>query len=120
MAWDVDRLINLSKHFPRVHVPLADIREIDAPFCSDEETPSWRAVVEHMRLIEAADLDFAVILSAEGRVMDGMHRVARVVLLGRTTIDAVRITRDPEPDYVGVSPQELPYEETPDEPTNVA
>ena len=120
LAWDVDRLISLSRHFPRVRVPLTDIREIDEPFCSDDDIPTWRAIVEHIGLVEAADLDFAIILSAEDRVMDGMHRVARAILLGRTTIDAVRFTRDPEPDYVGVSPQELPYDETPDEPTNFA
>jgi hypothetical protein len=38
--------------------------------------------VEHVRLIEAADLSFAIILSSDGRVMDGIHRVAKAVLLG--------------------------------------
>ena len=120
LAWDVDRLIRLTRHFPRVRVPLTDIREIDEPFCSDDDIPTWRDMMEHMRLVEAADLDFAIILSAEGRVMDGMHRVAKAVLLGRATIDAVRFTHDPEPHYVGVRPQDLPYDETPDAPTNVA
>src|SRR5690242_10600557 len=70
-----------------------------------------RAVIEHARLIEATDLRFPVILSSDGRVMDGMHRVCKAVLLTRPTIEAVQFTTDPEPDYVGVHPDELPYDE---------
>ena len=110
MAWDVDRLVALTQGFPRIHVPLTAIRELDEPFWSDHDTSTWRAAVEHVRLIEAADLSFAIILSSDGRVMDGMHRVAQAVLLGRTTIEAVQFAVDPEPDYVGVNPNELPYD----------
>ena len=120
MAWDVDRLIKLSKHFPRIHVPLTAIRELDEPFSSDEDDPpTWRGVIEHVHLIEAADLSFAIILSSDGRVMDGMHRVAKAVLLGRATVEAVQFTDDPKPDYVGVSPNELPYDEAPNGATNI-
>jgi hypothetical protein len=120
LAWDVDRLVKLSKHFPRNHVPLTAIRELDEPFWSDDDTATWRASLEHVRLIEAADLSFAIILSADGRVMDGMHRVAKAVLLGRATIEAVQFTDDPDPDYVGVPPNQLPYDETSNEAGNVA
>jgi len=33
-------------------------------------------------------------------------------LLGRATIEAVQFEEDPAPDYVGVRPSELPYDET--------
>src|SRR5256885_13225146 len=59
MAWDVDRLVTLTKDFPRIHVPLTSIRELDEPFWfSGDNTPTCRAVVEHARLIEAVDLAF--------------------------------------------------------------
>ena len=32
--------------------------------------------------MQVADLSFPVILAAEGRVMDGMHRIAKALLLG--------------------------------------
>ena len=120
LAWDVDRLVTLTKHFPRIHVPLTAIQELDEAFSSpDEDRPTWRTVIEHVRLIEAADLSFAIILSSEGRVMDGMHRVAKAVLLGRATIEAVQFTNDPDPDYVGMEPNELPYDEVPmNQPTS--
>ena len=99
LAWDVDRLVKLTEHFARIHVPLTAIREIDEEFCSDDEAmPSWRGVIEHVRLIEAEDLSSAIILSSEGRVMDGMHRVAKAVLLGRATIEAVQFSNDPDSD----------------------
>jgi hypothetical protein len=120
LAWDVDRLITLTTRFPRIHVPLTSIRDLDEPLSSDDDSPTWRATVEHVRLIEAADLSFAIILSSDGRVMDGMHRVAKALLLGRATIEAVQFTDDPEPDYVGVHPDQLTYDKAPDEAANVA
>lgn len=48
LAWDVDRLIDLAAHFPRVEVPLGAIRELDELFwfsgdncgsASDKERP---------------------------------------------------------------------------------
>jgi hypothetical protein len=112
LAWDVDRLVALTRDFPVLHVPLSDIREIGEPFSSkSDETASWRSMVEHIRLIQTADLRFPIILSSDGRVMDGMHRVVKALLDGHATIDAVRFTADPEPDYIDVHPSQLPYDE---------
>jgi hypothetical protein len=111
-AWDVDRLVGLTKDFPRSEVALSDIGELDEAFPSDEKgVVTWRNVVGHMALIEAADPNYPIILAANGQVMDGRHRIAKAMLAGKTTIEAVRFTRDPEPDYVDVYPHELPYEE---------
>ena len=112
LAWDVDRLVALSRDFPVLQVPLTEIREIGEPFSSEfDEPPSWECIVEHIQLIDTADLCFPIILSSEGRVMDGMHRVVKALLAGRVTIDAVRFPTDPEPDYIDVDPTELPYGE---------
>ena len=54
------------------------------------------------------DFTFPIILSRDGRVMDGMHRVCKALLLGQRDIEAVRFTQDPAPDYVGVHPDDLP------------
>ena len=55
------------------------------------------------------DPAFPVILSSDGRVMDGMHRICRALLDGQSEIEAVRFLQDPDPDYVGVNPEYLPY-----------
>lgn len=110
-AWDVDRLVALTKELRREQVPLTAIREIDEPYWSTgyEHSLTCRDVVEHALLIQEADLSFPVILSNDGRVMDGMHRVAKALLQGHSHIAAVRFAFDPEPDYVGVHPDALPY-----------
>jgi len=41
--------------------------------------------------------------------MDGMHRICKALLQGQNDIEAVRFDHDPEPDYIGVDPDELPY-----------
>jgi hypothetical protein len=111
LAWDVDRLIELSKDFPRRSVALDTIRELDEVYWFDDETyqPTCRAVLQHMQLIRAADLPHPIILSADGRVMDGMHRVVKAVLDGVKQIDAVQFENTPDPDYVGRRADELPY-----------
>jgi hypothetical protein len=64
-----------GRDLPRFQIPLSEIRELDEPFWfSLEASPTGRAIIEHARLIEAADLAFPIILSSDGRVMDGMHR----------------------------------------------
>jgi hypothetical protein len=77
---------------------------------NDEMFYAWdvrfTAVEEHRE-------SYPVILSSEGRIMDGMHRVLKVLNQGESHIRAVRFTADPEPDFVGVDPDELQYDEEP-------
>lgn len=109
LAWDVDRLVRLTRDFPLRAVPLSEIRELDEPMFGDGEPPTWRTFVARMVLVDAAELAYPVILAADGAVMDGRHRVARALQEGRATIDAVQFTEDPPPDFVGRHPDELPY-----------
>jgi hypothetical protein len=113
-AWDVRRLVELTRELPRERVPLTAIRELDEPYWSDggRQAMTCRNVVDHARLMLACELKYPVILSSDGRVMDGMHRVCRALLEGLSEIEAVRFAVDPEPDYVGVEdPDALPYVE---------
>ncbi len=41
--------------------------------------------------------------------MDGMHRVAKALLLGHKEIKAVKFAEDPPPDYEDVVENDLPY-----------
>ena len=108
LAWDVDRLVELSRRLPRKFIPLTAIRELDEPWANDSEPITWRGIVAHVKLIEAADLSFPIILSASGDIMDGRHRAAKAAWQSLTEIEAVQFERDPEPDHVGVTPEELP------------
>lgn len=110
-AWDVDRLIELSKALPVKDVKLASIDEIDSVYWFDDraERPTVRNVVDHARLIEDVDLSYPIILGFDGRVMDGMHRIAKALLLGRESISSVQFEDHLEPDYRDCRPEDLPY-----------
>jgi hypothetical protein len=110
-AWDVDRLVELSRGLPIKDVELASIDEVDSVYWFDDESqrPTVRRVVEHARLIEDVDLSYPVILGVDGRVMDGMHRIAKALLVGRETIRAVQFDTHLEPDYRNCRPEDLPY-----------
>lgn len=109
LAWDVDRLVRLTRHFPVRAVPLAEVSALDEPVFGDNEPPTWRSLVAHFELLQAAELTYPIILAADGAVMDGRHRAAKALLEGRPSIDAVQFREDPPPDYVGRRPDELPY-----------
>ena len=117
-AWDVDRLIRLARDLPVIDVPIDAIWELDTPYWSfpGAGPTTVNEVITHMRLVREVDPRYPVILGVDGRVMDGMHRVARAVLEGRTTIRAVRFAAHPEPDHRGVRPEDLPYDDSLDRP----
>jgi len=103
--------VALTKTFQRQRVKIDSIREVDETswFGSKPDELTWRSIVEHVRLIGETDLSYPIILSSAGRVMDGMHRVAKALLEGQETIEAVQFSQDPEPDYEDVHPDDLPY-----------
>jgi hypothetical protein len=107
LAWDVDRLVELSRAFTRKMVPLSAIRELQEDWLSGKEGRD--EMLEHLRLIDEADLSYPIILSANGAVMDGRHRVAKAAREGRGAIEAVQFEEDPSPDFVGLGPNDLPY-----------
>ena len=51
------------------------------------------------RVLEA-DLSHPVILSADGSLFDGSHRIAKAWVLGHETIQVVRFRENPEPDEI--------------------
>jgi hypothetical protein len=89
-AWDVERLVALSKGIAIIEIPLNTIAEIDEDywFAGSAESPTCRRIAEHCELINKADLSHPVILCSEGRVMDGMHRIAKALLAKRSTVKA--------------------------------
>ena len=78
------RLWALSAELPVTEVPIDDVAEFDQDCWFDGTGPTCRQVAEHARRIESADLAYPVILSANGALMDGGHRIAKAWLLGRS------------------------------------
>ncbi len=107
--WDVDDLIALSANLAQIDVPLTHFKELDEPYWA-EAGFTCRAIAEHAQLIQAADLRYPVILCADGRVMDGMHRICKALLLDQKAVKAVRFKQTPPPKYFNIHPSDLSYE----------
>ena len=109
-AWDVRKLIELSRDFPVMPYKVAECPELESNHWYKHVVPTPASIIEHAELIRDADLSYPIILGADDRVMDGMHRICKAVMEGLSEIPAVRFVEDPEPDYVGKLPSELPYD----------
>jgi hypothetical protein len=109
-AWDVDRLISATADLPVKDVALDSLSDVDTDFWFKfGPVPTVRRIIDQVRLIQEVDLSYPIILGADGRVMDGMHRIARAILDGHSTIRAVQFVVEPDPDYRDCSPDDLPY-----------
>lgn len=108
-AWDVHRLFELADGLPVINVPLSQIAELDELwwYQTRDDKPVPRSIADHFRLMLDADLSCPVILCADGRVMDGMHRITKALALGHRSIKAVRLPQTPAPDHVDVQPGDL-------------
>ncbi len=113
LAWDIDQLIALTKNLTLVQIPLAHLAELDENYwySTADTQPTCRSIAQHMRLVQAADLAFPIILCPEGKLLDGMHRAVKALLEEREFIAAYRLPYLPEPDFIGVAPEDLPYPE---------
>lgn len=100
--WYVARLRKLTEDMPSRWVPLDSVNDLDENlwFNTFGEVPTCRAIAEHAKRIYEARLEYPVILSPNGEVMDGMHRVAKAWLLGMKAIEVVQLDEIPPPDKV--------------------
>ncbi|MES2644619.1 MAG: chromosome partitioning protein ParB [Myxococcota bacterium] len=90
-TWDVRRLWDLAAGLPVEAVVVAELPGVDENcWFHAGEGPTVRNVVSHLKRILAADMERPILLNVDGTVMDGLHRVARALLEGRTTLPAVR------------------------------
>lgn len=95
----VARLWRLTAELPVEDVPIESL-DLDRAVWFHGRCPKLTEVLKHFEKVLAADLDYPIILSAEGKIMDGFHRLMKARLQGLRTIDVVRFTVDPEPDEV--------------------
>lgn len=99
--WYTERLWHLSQNLPVKVVSIESISEFDKNcWFGEDKLPTCRAVASHARRIYEADLSYPIILSAEGFLMDGGHRLAKAWLNGLKEISAVQFEINPEPDEV--------------------
>jgi hypothetical protein len=63
-----------------------------------------------MKLVNQVDRSYPVVPGADGQVVDSMHRIAKSLSLGRSSVRAVRFPEQPRPDHTNVMPDDLAYD----------
>lgn len=101
-VWYVETLWALSEDLPTTQVAIDTIGAVDQVtwFHEGGPQPTCREITKHCQRIMNADLSYPILLKADHRVLDGMHRIARCLLEGRETIEAKILDPMPEPDEV--------------------
>lgn len=94
--WSINRLWKLGAALPTEMVALDSLSEILA----ESLTLTKREMAGEARRIMEADLDYPILFSARGWLMDGSHRIMKAYALGLDAIKAVRFETDPEPDHI--------------------
>ncbi|MEP5728308.1 MAG: hypothetical protein ABJL67_02925 [Sulfitobacter sp.] len=109
--WDVDKLVTAAASLEVRRVPVTDVAEINENwwYQDDQMIPTPKAIAAHMRLVLEADLQYPIILCAQGRLMDGMHRVVKSLIQNKPDIRVVRFDVTPPHDFVNVALDSLPY-----------
>ena len=90
---------------------LSEIQELNEAYWFPNTHPTTQQIIDHIQLIEGADLSYPIILCAEGKVMDGMHRVAKAALLKHERIHAVQFEQTPPPDFINMDEDALDYDD---------
>ena len=110
-SWDVRKLLVLAADLKVQDARLSGINEIDEPywFADGGDAPTCRRIMDHAAQVAGTDLTYPILLCAEGRIMDGMHRVMKAHGLGHATIKALRFAETPTPDAIDVAAKDLDY-----------
>ena len=104
--WDVHRLWELAAGLPVVELDHEAFHEWEEPLgWGFPETLG--ELVDHIRDILDADLSYPIIVSAEGNIMDGNHRLAKAALEG-VPVKMVRFPETPPPDRPAGSSEPIP------------
>lgn len=93
-TWSAIKLIEHSKRYPVFEIPLAGL---------DLTRTAWEIqdlddFIFHIKRTKDTDLKYPIILDHCGVVADGIHRIAKAIVLGNRTIKAIRLETMPEPD----------------------
>ena len=98
--WSAVRLWELAAELAVEAIPLDDFdwSNDNFQYTSPDDPILWRTIGNEARRILDAALRHPVILSAEGNVMDGMHRILKCYVFGLPSVPAVRFEETPVPD----------------------
>ena len=103
-----DQLCPMDGHEYRVALLIAEADEQGLPvmeiplahLCTNKGAgaDTCEELAGHVKKVVMADLRYPILLSPDGRVMDGAHRIAKAILTGKPTVKARRFRTWPRPE----------------------
>ncbi len=93
--YEVQKLIEAAKNLEEFDLPLVGIN-----LNHQITRGTVYSYLYHAKRVEAANLDYPIILDDMGYICDGWHRVTKAILLGHSTIKAKRLVVMPEYEIV--------------------
>lgn len=94
--WSVATLIMASE------IQMLGIKTVD-PEVFDISNDYWgdmnttAAFIEHVKRVQECELKYPILLSPDGRIMDGVHRICKALIEGKQ-VRYVRFEKLPSPD----------------------
>lgn len=104
VSYRADDLHTLAKDCKEFDMPLAGIDINNNPW--GEQLDSLSMFIWHMNRVKSADLEWPIVLSPEGCILDGYHRICKAIIERHNTIKAVRL------DFMPISIKEQNEEDT--------
>ena len=99
--WKMQTIWTAAEGRPQISIAIEDLNILDTVvwFGGPKNVePTIRRVAERARDIFNADLQFPIIMTRSGDVLDGAHRIAKAYLQGMQMITAVVVDDYPPPD----------------------
>lgn len=93
-VWDSGTLFAAAKDLEPYDLQLSAL-DLSAPFASANTISLF---CYQMKRVIDADLDYPIIQAPDGWIMDGLHRIVKAIIEGKTTVKAVRLPVLPQPD----------------------
>ena len=102
--WDLKYIWELSESLPveEIDVQVLWDRRYGKAWCwqHEDEVINNDFFLHHMQRVMDANLSYPIILSEEGYIFDGVHRLMKCKYLGIEKINCVKFIKDPEPSNV--------------------
>lgn len=94
-AWSAARLYKLFENEPVYDVPL---RTFPLWTWQWEDELTLMKFLRHAKRVKDADLKYPILISPDGCIIDGVHRLCKAILEEKDTIKVIYIPKMPEPD----------------------
>lgn len=95
--WRVPDLWAAAKQLPIESILIASLPEISDSWIAFLDDPTHPEVSQEWTRIQEASLNYPILLSPCGYVMDGYHRLAKAILLGQKHLLGQRFTDETLP-----------------------